>query len=95
MGLAAVLRVGIKVRKYLYVDNDAVAKRVAATHIRKLRKRYLTLLSKEATRTTFTALPTDIFFVHDGHSRVHGLVDLVVAGWPCQGLSMAGHQNGL
>jgi DNA (cytosine-5)-methyltransferase 1 len=24
-----------------------------------------------------------------------GPVDLVIAGWPCQGISMAGKQNGL
>ena len=72
-----------------------MAKRVTIEHIRKLHRRYPELLSREATRASFTALAADISLVSDTQLRAHGPIDLVIAGWPCQGLSMAGNQNGL
>jgi hypothetical protein len=77
------------------VDIDPVARRVAGAHIRTLRQRYPTLLPREATRRCFTALSNDIHLVDDVQLRLLGRVDLVIAGWPCQGMSMAGNQNGL
>ena len=94
-GLAAILQTGIKVRQYVYVDIDPVARQVARAHIRTLRQQYPTLLPREATRRCFTALSDDIRLIDDVQLRLLGHVDLVIAGWPCQGMSMAGKQNGL
>ena len=94
-GLAATLQAGIKVRRYMYVDIDPVARQVARAHIRTLRKQYPNLLPREATRFCFTALADDVRLIDIEQLRLLGQVDLVIAGWPCQGMSMAGHQNGL
>jgi site-specific DNA-cytosine methylase len=94
-GLAAVLQARIKVRRYLYVDNDNLAKRVAIRHIARLRAQFPTLLPRSATKRAFIVLPSDISLISREEITRHGPIDLVIAGWPCQGMSMAGHQNGL
>lgn len=50
---------------YLYVDKDSVAKKVAIELIKKLRKRYPTLLPRKATKTSFTALAKNIASIDD------------------------------
>ena len=94
-GLVATLQVGIKVRKNLYVDNNIVAQKIAQAHIEKLRRHYPDLLSIEATLVSFTALAQDVLLIEEDQLQTHGPVDVVIAGWPYQGLSMAGNQNGL
>jgi hypothetical protein len=44
-GLAVVLRAGIKVKRYVYVDVDDVARQVAKQHARRLRTQSLDLLA--------------------------------------------------
>ncbi|CAM6073099.1 unnamed protein product [Sphagnum tenellum] len=46
IGLAAVLQVGILVRKYLYVERDETTKRVSSHHFALLMRRYPELLSR-------------------------------------------------
>ena len=41
------------------------------------------------------ALSDDIQLVDDVQLRLLRRVNFVIAGWPCQGMSMAGNQNGL
>lgn len=83
ISLAAIWQAQVKTRKYLYIDMDLVAKRVAIKYFQKLQKPYPTLLSLEATRASFLIMAPDIFLIHDTQFRAHGLVDLVIAGWPC------------
>jgi hypothetical protein len=94
-GLVMVLQVGLKIKRYIYVDVDEVARQVAKRHSRRLRTQFPELLATSAIKTSFSTLAVDIALVsaEDIHRRGH--VDLVIAGWPCQGMSMAGKQNGL
>jgi hypothetical protein len=80
-GLVAVLQAGLKVKRYIYVDVDEAARQVAKRHSRRLRAQFPELLAKSAIKTSFSTLA--------------GNIALVIAGWPCQGMSMAGKHNGL
>ena len=64
-------------------------------HIEKLRKLYSNLLPIEATLVSFTTLAQDVLLIEEDQLRAHGPMDVMIAGWPCQGLSMARNQNGL
>jgi hypothetical protein len=94
-GLAAVLQAGIKVQRYVYVDTDEAARQVAKHHSRGLCVRFPELLTTTAILSSFSSLPGDISLISEKDLHWLGHVDLVIAGWPCQGMSMAGNQNGL
>jgi hypothetical protein len=97
IGLAIVLQVGIKVKSYLYVDNGGWAKKVGHTSHREVEEAIFNIIANVCYKRGHlnTALPSDISLISRKEITRHGPVDLVVAGWPCQGLSMASHQNGL
>jgi site-specific DNA-cytosine methylase len=44
---------------------------------------------------SFSTLVGDIALLSEKDIQWLGHVDLVIAGWPCQGMSMARKQNGL
>ena len=94
-GLRAVLEAGLSVYKYVYVDNDGVARQAARHHISQLRARFGAQLPATAVQGCMSVLPSDIRLV--GKEDLHrvGRVDLVMAGWPCQGHSHAGLGLGL
>jgi hypothetical protein len=94
-GLAAVLQAGIKIQRYVYVDTDEAARQVAKYHSRGLRIWFPELLTTTAILSAFFSLTGDISLISEKDLHWLGHVDLVIAGWPCQGLSMAGNQNGL
>jgi hypothetical protein len=94
-GLAAVLQAGIKVQRYLYVDTDEVARQVAKHHSRGLCVQFPELLTTTAILSSFSSLTGDISLISEKDLHWLRHVDLVIAGWPCQGMSMAGNQNGL
>jgi site-specific DNA-cytosine methylase len=68
---------------------------VAKRHLRRLRAQFPELLATSAIKTSFSTLAGDIALVSTEDIHRCGHVDLVIAGWPCQGMSMAGKQNGL
>jgi hypothetical protein len=59
-GVAAMLQVGIPVRKFLYVERDETARRVSSHHLALLMRRYLELLPRLAIRGYQWALPLNI-----------------------------------
>ena len=59
-GLAAVLQAGIKVKQYIYVDVDDVARQVAKQHSRRLRTQFPKLLAYDAILSSFSILVGDI-----------------------------------
>jgi site-specific DNA-cytosine methylase len=87
-GLVAVLQVGLKVKHYIYVDVDEAARQVAKRHSRRLRTQFLELLAISAIKISFSMLAGDITLVSAKDIHCCGHVDLVIAGWPCQGMSM-------
>jgi site-specific DNA-cytosine methylase len=94
-GLVAVLQAGLKVKRYIYVNVDEAARQVAKRHSRRLRTQFPELLAISAIKTSFSTLVGDIALVSVEDIHCCGHVDLVITGWPCQGMSMASKQNGL
>jgi hypothetical protein len=93
--LVAILQAKIKVQRYVYVDTDEAARQVAKHHSRGLRVRFPELLTTTAILSAFSSLTGDISLIPEKDLHWLGHVDLVIAGWPCQSMSMAGNQNGL
>jgi site-specific DNA-cytosine methylase len=87
-GLVAVLQARLKVKRYIYVDGDEAARQVAKP--RRLRTQFPGLLAISAIKTSFSTLVGDIALLSVEDIHCCGHVDLVIAGWPCQGMSMAG-----
>jgi len=98
-GLEMVLRNGIAVTQYKYVDLDADCREVAVRRMRELHSRYPHLLSMHALEAAFS-LPQDVTAMTCRHveslvASTGGAHYLLVAGWECQDLSPAGGGTGL
>ncbi|PTQ33208.1 hypothetical protein MARPO_0091s0058, partial [Marchantia polymorpha] len=94
-GLAAVLQSRILVRRYLYVEKDETASRVSSRHVAQLMRRFPSLLPRSAIRGFQKALPSDISLLGAPDLDRVGHIDMVIAGWPCQGHTRARHGTGL
>jgi len=94
-GLAAVLEVGLKVKRYIHVDTGFVSNRGARHHLQRLLALYPEQLPPSAIHGCFGQLPRDVTLISDEDLRRLGHVDLLIAGWPCQGHSRAGAGRGL
>jgi hypothetical protein len=79
-GLAAVLQVGIKVQRYVYVDTDEAARQVAKHHSQGLHVRFPKLLTTTAILSAFSSLTSDISLISEKDLHWLGHVDLVIAG---------------
>ena len=75
---------------YIYVDVDEAARHVAKRHSWRLRTQFPDLLTTSAIKTSFSTLAGDISLLSAEDIHRVGHVDLVIAGWPCQGMFMAG-----
>ena len=94
-GLAAVLEAGLFVSTYVYVDNNDMVSKAAKHHIKQLQARYPRQLPASAVQGCMSRLPGDISLIGEEDLQRLGRVDLVMAGWPCQGHSRAGLGKGL
>jgi hypothetical protein len=83
-GLEMVLRNGYPVHRYFYSDISSTAHQVAAHRLQLLQARYPGLLPPTAVQDSFTALPQDVWQVHEAHlvrlSRCFPQQWLVVGG---------------
>jgi site-specific DNA-cytosine methylase len=68
---------------------------VANQHTRRLKTQFPELLATSAIMSSFSTLVGDVALLLEKDIQWLGHVDLVIAGWPCQGSSIAGKQNGL
>jgi site-specific DNA-cytosine methylase len=93
-GLVAILQAGLKVKRYIYVDVDEAARQVAKRHSWRLSTQFPELLATSAIKTSFSTLAGNIVLVSAQDIHHCGHVDSVIAGWPYQGMSMAGRQAG-
>jgi site-specific DNA-cytosine methylase len=93
--LATVLQASIPVRKYLYVERDETTRRVSSHHLALLMRQYLELLPKSIIRGYQRALPLDIALLGTHDLARVGPINLMIAGWPCQGHTQAGRGEGL
>jgi site-specific DNA-cytosine methylase len=96
-GLDALLRLGVRVNRYYYVDNDKVTRQVARFRLTELSARYPDQFPITAWTHAFD-LPQDVRRVTDEVlDDIVGTVGddqfLVIAGWPCQEYSPAGHAH--
>jgi site-specific DNA-cytosine methylase/transposase-like protein len=99
-GLEMAMRNGLTISRYIYGDIDPVAQRVAWHRIRQLQTLYPRQLPETALEGAFSTLPMDITNIST--SQLSQLVAdnphqqwLVVGGWPCQDLSLAGPSHGM
>ncbi len=90
IGLALVLQVSILVQKYLYVEKNETVRRVSLRHLALLMRRYLELLPRSVLQGYQRVLPPDIALLGAQDLAKVGPIDLVIAGWPCQGHTRAG-----
>jgi site-specific DNA-cytosine methylase len=95
IGLATVLQAGILVRKYFYMERDETAKRVSSHHLAILMRQYPELLLRSAIQGYQRALPLDIALLRAQDLARVGPINLVIAGWPCQGHTRVGRGEGL
>jgi hypothetical protein len=97
-GLEMVLRLGVRVKRYLYSDIGKAANAVAKHRVRELCMRYPHLLPGCAIKGMYQ-LPADVYKVDsEALIKAGALLKeqwLVVAGWECQDLSPAGSGKGL
>ncbi|CAI5510454.1 unnamed protein product, partial [Closterium sp. Naga37s-1] len=94
-GLAAALKAGCRIKKWVLVELDPVVRRMAFHHARKLRGIYPTQLMSGVEAEAEEELINDIREVAPEDVRRWGRVDLLVARWECQGVSRAGKGTGL
>ena len=98
-GLEAALRVGLRVKRYIYVDCDDTARTVAQWRVEQLVARYPDQLSSRAVAQAFHEFPGDVAAITTQHLVQAGARDktpwFIVCGWPCQDLSPAGAGAGL
>lgn len=88
--LEALLRAGARVRKYLWVENDPVARKVMRERLEALSQRFPEGLPELAYRAGLDArLPEDVQDVTGAELILQGHIDLVTVSSPCQGLSRA------
>ena len=84
-GLAAVLEAGLSIHTCVYVDNNDILSKAARYHIKQLQARYPRQLRASAVQGCMSQLPGDISLIGEEDLQGLGRVDLVMAGWPCQG----------
>lgn len=98
-GLEMALRRGFPIAAYYYCDSDPLAREVMKYRLATLQLRFPYLLHPSSYQNAFS-LPQDVRDIREEHLSAigenHRLQQwLVVAGWPCQDLSMAGKQAGI
>jgi len=77
------------------MERDETAKRVSSHHLALLMRRYPELLPRSAIQGYQWALPSDIALLGAQDLARVGPINLVIAGWPCQGHTRAGRGEGL
>jgi site-specific DNA-cytosine methylase len=85
----ALIRTGVKIRKLHVCEIDPEARALAAARLEVLSMTFSELLAPAAFPRCFSSFPQDIALIKHRHVKELGPVDLVVCGFPCQGLSRA------
>ncbi|CAI7820824.1 unnamed protein product [Closterium sp. NIES-53] len=94
-GLAAALKAGCMVRKWIYVEKDPVVRRMATHHAQLLLEEYPQQLLASAIPAEEDATVDDVRDITEEQLGRWGQIDLIVAGWECQGYSRAGEGRGM
>ncbi|CAI7899816.1 unnamed protein product [Closterium sp. NIES-54] len=94
-GLTAVLKVVAYVDKWILVESDIQAVKMAWCHADKLQKRYPHRLCSVSMEQSAQCGVCNIRQVDKDKIRQWGRIDVVIAGWECQGYSRAGAGRGM
>jgi Reverse transcriptase (RNA-dependent DNA polymerase)/C-5 cytosine-specific DNA methylase len=92
--LEALLLNGYCIENYIAVESSAASRRVSHYRLQQLHERFPFQLPLEAIQHTHSELPHDIGLIRNADLQGLGHIDLVVAGWPCQGHSRSGKGRG-
>ncbi|CAI7921020.1 unnamed protein product [Closterium sp. NIES-53] len=93
-GLAAAVKNGIAVQQWIYVEQAPEVRKMAEHHAWRLQAKFPELLSAEVIRDAMGSTLHDVSQVTEAQVASWGQVDLLVAGWECQGVSWAGKRKG-
>lgn len=91
----ALVRLSYQVGEVIACEARGAARQVHRHALGELRKEFPARVGAKAGAQLHHHLPQDVRLVNQEHLREIGPVDLVVAGWPCQGNSAAGDGQGL
>ncbi|CAI7836720.1 unnamed protein product, partial [Closterium sp. NIES-54] len=94
-GLAATLKAGCFVGRWIYVERDPIVRKMARHHTLKLLEEYLKQMFITAIPTKEEVTMHDVRDIIEQVLEKWGPIDLVVAGWECQGYSRAGEGRGM
>ena len=89
------MKTGLTVRQSVYVDDSQVSTHVVRHHFHQLMVLYPEQLDPAAIRVFFAHLHHDVTLISEANLQRLGPVDMVIAGWPCQGHSRARAGRGL
>jgi hypothetical protein len=88
-------RLGYAVGEVIACERRGAARQVHAHAVQQLHKEFPDLVANRTGAQLHHRLPQDIQLVGAEQLEALGPIDLVVAGWPCQGRSAAGKGGGL
>jgi hypothetical protein len=91
----ALMRLGYHLGEVVACEARGAARQAHAHSLRELHREFPSLVAFRTGAQLHHRLPQDIRLVSEANLRDLGPVDLVVAGWPCQGNSAAGEGQGL
>ncbi|CAI7734396.1 unnamed protein product [Closterium sp. NIES-53] len=94
-GLSTVVRSGTAVRRWIYVEKEPVVRKMAEHHAWKLHAEFPELLSGRVIQEAMGGTIHDVREITEVEVASWGQVDLLVAGWECQGVSWAGKGRGV
>ena len=88
--LEGMLAAGMVIDHYWAVEIDPIARQVAKERLHQMHRRFPLQVNADRNNRAHTQLPQDITLVSLRYIQDLRRIDLVVAGWPCQGHSRAG-----
>ncbi|CAI7904587.1 unnamed protein product [Closterium sp. NIES-54] len=94
-GLAAVLRAGCMVKKWIHVERDPAVRQMARHYAELLREEYPDQMWEDALPYESESEVHDVRDISERVMESWGQIDLIIAGWECQGYSRAGEGLGM
>ncbi|CAI7823352.1 unnamed protein product, partial [Closterium sp. NIES-53] len=93
-GLAAVVRNGIAVKQWIHMEQAAEVRKIAEHHAWELHREFPELLRGDVIKAAMSRGVNNVKAITEAEVASWGHVDLLVAGWECQGVSWAGKGKG-
>jgi site-specific DNA-cytosine methylase len=93
--LKALLKSGIVVRRYFYININPIIRQVAALRIMEIIAKFPQQFATTAWKANFTFLPFDMQLIQKKHMELLSPMDFIILGWECQGFLVTGFGEGL